>query len=108
MEHTSNWQDLITHINPRAINKITILGLIKLSEKSPSGKFSITHPNGKKSYTITIEGKTMHKHLYYHKTDFGAEYLTDKWIQNPDGSKEGIFENASIIVRIDGDIKKAT
>ena len=48
----------------------------------------------------------MHKKLYYHKTDGGAQYLTDKWIRNSDGSKEGVFKNASIIVRIDGDIRK--
>ncbi len=44
--------------------------------------------------------------LYYHKTDGGAEYLTDKFIECPDGSKEGIFEGATYIVRIDGDITK--
>ena len=66
--------------------------------------------------------------LYYHKTDGGAEYLTDTHIlcdycdnceaETPnDGSdscnecggekhKEGIFEGARYIVRIDGDIKK--
>lgn len=44
----------------------------------------------------------MHKKLYYHRTDGGAEYLTDRWKHNPDGSKEGVFKNAAIIVRIDG------
>ena len=48
----------------------------------------------------------MHKKLYHHKTDGGAEYLTDKFIRCPDGSKEGVFKNATIIVRIDGDITK--
>ena len=48
----------------------------------------------------------MKKQLYYHKTDGGAEYLTDCWAQNPDGSKEGVFGNAKIVVRIDGDITK--
>lgn len=48
----------------------------------------------------------MHKKLYYHKTDGGAEYLTDRWVRNPDGSKEGVVKNAQIIVRIDGDIRK--
>jgi len=38
--------------------------------------------------------------------DGGAEYLTDKWTRNPDGSKEGVFKNATIIVRIDGNIRK--
>lgn len=48
----------------------------------------------------------MRKKLYYHKTAGGAEYLTDRWVRNPDGSKEGVFKNAKIIVRIDGDIRK--
>ena len=48
----------------------------------------------------------MQKLLYYHKTDGGAEYLTDRWTRNPNGSKEGVFNNAKIIVRIDGDITK--
>jgi hypothetical protein len=59
--------------------------------------------------------KTRNKHfdkkngiiLYYHMTDGGAEYLTNKFIECPDGSQEGIFEGATIIIRIDGnkDIK---
>ena len=44
--------------------------------------------------------------LYYHKTDGGAEYLTDKFIVCTNGHKEGIFEGAKYIVRIDGDITK--
>ena len=44
--------------------------------------------------------------LYYHKTDGGAEYLTDKFIECPNGHKEGVFDDANYIVRIDGDIKK--
>ena len=44
--------------------------------------------------------------LYYHKTDGGAEYLMDTFITNPDGSKEGVIEGASYVVRIDGDITK--
>ena len=44
--------------------------------------------------------------LYYHKTDGGAEYLTDKFILCPNGHKEGIFEGAKYVVRIDGDISK--
>ncbi len=64
--------------------------------------------------------------LYYHKTDGGAEYLTDTFIlcdycnkceaETPnDGNencdvcgkekhKEGVFEGAKYIVRIDGNI----
>ena len=42
--------------------------------------------------------------LYYHKTDGGAEYLTDKYVLCPTGHKEGIFEGAKYIVRIDGNI----
>ena len=48
----------------------------------------------------------MHKRLHYHKTAGGAEYLTNRWMRNPNGSKEGVFKNATIIVRIDGDITK--
>ena len=44
--------------------------------------------------------------LYYHKTDGGAEYLTDKFVVCPDGSKEGVIEGALYVVRIDGDITK--
>lgn len=44
--------------------------------------------------------------LYYHKTDGGAEYLMDTFIKCKDGHKEGIFEGAKYIVRIDGDITK--
>ena len=44
--------------------------------------------------------------LYYHQTDGGAEYLTDKFILCPNGHKEGIFQGAKFIVRIDGDIRK--
>jgi hypothetical protein len=41
--------------------------------------------------------------LYYHKTDGGAEYLTDKYIETLDGGKEGIFKDANFIMRIDGE-----
>jgi hypothetical protein len=44
--------------------------------------------------------------LYYHKTDGGAEYLTDTYIETPDGHKEGTFNGAAYVVRIDGDITK--
>lgn len=44
--------------------------------------------------------------LYYHKTDGGAEYLMDAFIECPDGSKEGVFDGSKYIVRIDGDITK--
>lgn len=40
--------------------------------------------------------------LYYHKTDRGAEYLTDKYTLCSDGTKEGIFKGATLIIRIDG------
>ena len=48
----------------------------------------------------------MRKRLYYHKTDGGAEYLTDRWKRNPDGSKEGVFKGSSFIVRIDGNLRR--
>ena len=41
--------------------------------------------------------------LYYHKTDGGAEYLTDKFIVCPNGEKEGIFKGANYVVRLDGE-----
>lgn len=47
--------------------------------------------------------------LYYHKTNGGAEYLTDKfikWEHNGKKGKEGVFKGARFIVRIDGDITK--
>jgi len=44
--------------------------------------------------------------LYYHKTDGGAEYLMDAFIECENGHKEGIFKGAKYIVRIDGDITK--
>ncbi len=44
--------------------------------------------------------------LYYHKTDGGAEYLTDSFIECENGHKEGCFNGAKYIVRIDGDIEK--
>jgi hypothetical protein len=48
----------------------------------------------------------MKTQLYYHKTDGGAEYLTDAFIVCKDGHHEGVFKDANIIVRIDGDIRK--
>jgi len=44
--------------------------------------------------------------LYYHKTSGGAEYLTDTFIKCSNGHKEGSFDKAKYIVRIDGDIRK--
>jgi len=44
--------------------------------------------------------------LYYHQTDGGAEYLTDKYIICGCGKKEGIFKGAKYIIRLDGDIEK--
>lgn len=44
--------------------------------------------------------------LYHHKTDGGAEYLTDTFILCPNGHKEGTFTGARYVVRIDGDITK--
>ena len=40
--------------------------------------------------------------LYYHKTDGGAEYLTDKFIECPNGHKEGTFTDANLVIRVDG------
>ena len=48
--------------------------------------------------------------LYYHKTDGGAEYLTDtfnEWKNKGKSGKEGTITNKTkYIVRIDGDITK--
>jgi len=47
--------------------------------------------------------------LYYHKTDGGAEYLMDTFIEYSYMDKiyrEGIFKGAQYVVRIDGDIEK--
>ena len=52
----------------------------------------------------------MTKQLYYHKTDGGAEYLTDtfiEWSHNGESGKEGrITDKTKYVVRIDGDIEK--
>ena len=45
--------------------------------------------------------------LYYHKTDGGAEYLSDTYINCPDGSREGnVNDKTKYVVRVDGDITK--
>jgi len=48
--------------------------------------------------------------LYYHKTDGGAEYLYDtfiNWEHNGKEGKEGIInDKTKYIVRIDGNIEK--
>ena len=45
--------------------------------------------------------------LYYHKTDGGAEYLFDTYIECDNGSKEGVLnDETKYVVRIDGDITK--
>ena len=41
--------------------------------------------------------------LYHHKTDGGAEYLTDKFVVCPNGTKEGTFWGATFVIRIDGE-----
>lgn len=40
--------------------------------------------------------------LYYHKTGGGAEYLTDKFVVCPNGTKEGVFTDANLVIRVDG------
>ena len=48
--------------------------------------------------------------LYYHKTDGGAEYLFDtyiNWKHNGKSGREGVVnEKTKYVVRIDGDIEK--
>ena len=48
----------------------------------------------------TMKAKTIP--LYPHTTDGGACYLTDKFILCPNGHKEGIFEGAQYVIRLDG------
>lgn len=45
--------------------------------------------------------------LYYHKTDGGAEYLMDTFIECDNGHQEGVVnDKTKYLVRIDGDIEK--
>lgn len=45
--------------------------------------------------------------LYHHKTDGGAEYLFDTFIDCENGHKEGVInDQTKYVVRIDGDITK--
>lgn len=45
--------------------------------------------------------------LYYHKTDGGAEYLFDTFIECDNGHKEGTINGKTkYVIRIDGDITK--
>ena len=45
--------------------------------------------------------------LYYHKTDGGAEYLFDTFMELDNGHKEGVINDETRYrVRIDGDITK--
>jgi hypothetical protein len=45
--------------------------------------------------------------LYYHKTDGGAEYLSDTFIECRGGHREGdVNDKTQFVVRIDGDIAK--
>jgi hypothetical protein len=48
--------------------------------------------------------------LYYHKTDGGAEYLTDTYInwafEGKKGKEGTVNDKTKYIVRIDGDITK--
>jgi len=45
--------------------------------------------------------------LYYHKTDGGAKYLFDTFIECDNGHKEGtITEKTKYVIWVDGDISK--
>jgi hypothetical protein len=45
--------------------------------------------------------------MYYHKTDGGAEYLTNTYIKCDNNHREGVLnEKTKYIVRLDGDIEK--
>ena len=49
--------------------------------------------------TLLIDGKTTP--LYYHQTDCGAEYLSDSFVECPNGEKEGTL-GGNVLLRIDG------
>ena len=41
--------------------------------------------------------------LYHHKTDGGAEYLSDTYIVCPSGHKEGVVNgDTKVVIRLDG------
>lgn len=62
----------------------------------------VCSPKRKKAQVSSVA----HVQLYYHKTGGGAEYLTDAFIECDNGHREGVFDGAKYIVRIDGDITK--
>lgn len=64
----------------------------------------LSEPSKGKKKTESIG--SINKKLYYHKTSGGAEYLTDRHVRLPNGGKEGVFRDAGIIVRIDGNLRK--
>lgn len=51
-------------------------------------------------------GETGGYKLYHHKTDGGAEYLTDQYILCDNGHREGNVRTSDIVIRIDGNIEK--
>lgn len=53
--------------------------------------------------TMKAKKPSKRTQLYRHITDGGAEYLTDKFILCPNGHKEGVFNGAKIVIRLDGD-----
>lgn len=84
----------------------------KAKPKRPTGKALECTQKGCHNLQ-TADGEFCDKHypkaktqLYYHRTTGGAEYLTDVFVSCPDGHREGIFEGARFVVRIDGDITK--
>lgn len=46
--------------------------------------------------------QNMKTKLYAHTTDGGAQYLMDAFVKCPNGHKEGVFEGAKYIIRLDG------
>lgn len=49
--------------------------------------------------TLLVNGQTTN--LYYHRTDGGAEYLSDSFVESPNGYREGTFDG-NVLLRIDG------
>ena len=52
--------------------------------------------------TLLVNGQKTN--LYYHRTDGGAEYLYDTFIECENGHKEGTITNeTNVLIRIDGE-----
>ena len=51
--------------------------------------------------TLVLDGKTTP--LYYHKTDGGAEYLYDTFLESGSEHREGaVTKDTEVLLRVDG------